>query len=130
MVTNRKDINHLYIEHFKAIFASNNPVWDESLSDLISPCISDEDNEILTRVPMEEEIKKAVFNIDFHKAPALDGYTAFFLNFFWPIILLDVIAAVRNFFLSKKSAQTDQPHQHCPCAKGESLGTGQPISTN
>lgn len=78
LVTNRKDINHLFIEHFKAIFASNNPVWDESLSDLISPCISDEDNEILTRVPMEEEIKKAVFNIDFHKAPALDGYTAFF----------------------------------------------------
>ena len=54
---------------------------DESRTDDI-PQVSDEENGLLTAPYSEEEVKKAVFQMEHNKAPGPDGFPAeFFQNF-------------------------------------------------
>ena len=46
-----------------------------------------------------EKINKALFSIDAAKAPGLDDFNAKFYTETWPIIKLDIYAAVIDFFL-------------------------------
>jgi hypothetical protein len=61
------------------------------------PQVSAEENAFLTAPYSEEEVKKAVFQMEHNKAPGPDGFPAEFFQSFWEIIkgdLLELFAAL------------------------------------
>jgi hypothetical protein len=56
------------------------------------PQVSLEENAFLTSPYSEEELKKAVFQMEHNKAPGPDGFPAEFYQNFWDIIKLDLLA--------------------------------------
>jgi hypothetical protein len=47
------------------------------------PHVSMEENGLLTATYSEEEVKKAVFQMEHNKAPGLDGFPTEFYQIFW-----------------------------------------------
>jgi len=55
------------------------------------PQVSNEENTFLNSPFIEEEIKKAVFQMEHNKAPGSDGFPAEFYQHFWNAIKMDLI---------------------------------------
>jgi mannosylglycoprotein endo-beta-mannosidase len=55
------------------------------------PQVSDEENDLLTAPYSEEEVKKAVFQMEHNKAPGPDGFPAEFYQKFWDVIKADLL---------------------------------------
>jgi hypothetical protein len=70
------------------------------IQQLISPTISVENCLMLERDVTVEEIKETIFSMQANKAPGPDGYTSDFFKAAWPVVGGDVVAAIRNFFVS------------------------------
>lgn len=104
-LTIRDLISKSFTSHFQLIFKSNKQVWNSALDDLISPVINPNDNEFLTHLLTDEEIRLAVFSIDSNKAPRPDDFFAMFFKSFRQIIHLDVIVVVKSFFTSGRLLQ-------------------------
>jgi len=69
--------------------------------DSVVPClVSEEDNHCLLRLPLREEIKGAVFDLNGDGAPGPDGFGGHFYHTFWDIIEVDVIQSVQEFFMT------------------------------
>ena len=52
----------------------------EDLDRLIQPVVSEMDNESLCAMPLEEEVRAAVFSMGSYKAPGPDEFSPIFLN--------------------------------------------------
>jgi hypothetical protein len=63
---------------------------DESRIDDI-PQVSDLENNFLTDLNTEEEVKTAIFQMEHNKAPGPDGFLAEFYQFFWEVIKPDLL---------------------------------------
>ena len=61
------------------------------------PQISHLENEILCAPFSEQEVKKAVFEIEHNKAPGLDGFPAEFYQFLWETIKGDLMQLFYDF---------------------------------
>ncbi|PNY05480.1 ribonuclease H [Trifolium pratense] len=70
--------------------------------DIIPQLVTNEDNVMLTKVPSNEEIKAEVFAMNSDGAPGPDGFGGHFYQFFWEVVVLDVIQLVQYFFTSGK----------------------------
>jgi hypothetical protein len=57
-----------------------------------------EDNEMLTALPLAEEIKGAMFDLSGEAAPGPDGFSGHFYQHFWHIIGADVVKSSQYFF--------------------------------
>jgi hypothetical protein len=55
--------------------------------------LSVEENNFLTALYSEDEVKKAVFQMKHNKAPGLDGFPAEFYQNFWEIIKSDLVSS-------------------------------------
>jgi hypothetical protein len=75
---------------------------DESRIDDI-PQVSAEENNLLAAPFSEDEVKKAVFQMEHNKAPGPDGFLAEFYQFFWEVIKLDLL----ELFSSLHSGQLE-----------------------
>lgn len=53
---------------------------------MIEPCISAQENEMLTSVPKAEEIRKVIFEMNPLKAPGPDGMPGLFYRHYWQIV--------------------------------------------
>ncbi|KAL4603074.1 hypothetical protein ACB092_10G099600 [Castanea dentata] len=80
------------------MFTEEDVNFPENLDNLMPCCISEEENMVLNRIPMPEEIKEALFRMQDLKAPSPDGFPALFYNEFGPIVGNAVIQAVIEFF--------------------------------
>ena len=109
LITRIKDGDNLIIEpdqiashavnYFQNVFCTNFFLQDHALvEDAIPEMITAEVNNILTKTPTSEEIKFAVFSLNFDSAPGPDGFGASFFQTYWEIIKDDVINAVLQFF--------------------------------
>ncbi|CAN6545200.1 unnamed protein product [Malus baccata var. baccata] len=61
---------------------------------------SDSENDLLSALPTDEEIKEAVFSLNASSAPGPDGFPGFFYHHCWDIVSFDVIQFVKQFFQS------------------------------
>jgi hypothetical protein len=84
----------LYItNYYKGLFGSpdeGNFSMDESRIDDI-PQVSVEENNFLNALYIEDEVKKAIFQMEHNKAPGPDGFPAEFYQNFWEVIKVDLL---------------------------------------
>ncbi|XP_057802933.1 uncharacterized protein LOC131018226 [Salvia miltiorrhiza] len=66
----------------------------------IDPWVSELQNNHLTSIPLEDEISASVFSMDANSSPGPDGFSGCFFQSCWSTIKVDIIAAVRAFFLN------------------------------
>ncbi|KAK9705095.1 hypothetical protein RND81_07G033500 [Saponaria officinalis] len=67
----------------------------------------DDNKHALLLLPItDSEIKDSLFGIDDDKAPGIDGFSAGFFKSTWSITGHDIIAAVKDFFLTNKMLKT------------------------
>jgi len=94
-------ISQIISGYFQQIFTSESDGDFSVVDEAIEPMVSQGDNDFLTRIPNDEEVKDAVFSINASKAPGPDGFTAGFYHSYWHIISTDVGREIRLFFTSK-----------------------------
>ncbi|KAL5568577.1 hypothetical protein UlMin_025152 [Ulmus minor] len=101
----RNQIGNLFSARFESVFDSpfQPPLVD--FSTLVDPIVTEEDNVELLRIPTGEEVRNVVFSMGAFKAPGPDGMTALFYKHYWDIVGWDLVAVVREFFLSNSMAQ-------------------------
>jgi hypothetical protein len=86
------------VDHFSTLFSSSNPIIDDSLSDLVSPVITTDDNLALCSIPEEVEIFLAISELSLNKSSGPDGMTGLFYKTCWQIVKSSVVASVQSFF--------------------------------
>ena len=74
------------------------PHFPQDLEGLIKATISVKENDIIYRVPTEDEIRRVVFEMHPFKAPGPDGLPGLFYRHYWSIVGFQVISAVQSFF--------------------------------
>ncbi len=63
--------------------------------------VSDLENEMLTKIFTEEEVKQAIIQMEHNKAPGPDGFPAEFYQVFWEVIKEDLMAIFIEFHEGK-----------------------------
>ncbi|XP_057775017.1 uncharacterized protein LOC130993994 [Salvia miltiorrhiza] len=94
------DISRHIVGYFSSLFTEDRQA-QASIVDVeavLDHIITDQDNEMLSRIPNEEEITVAVFQLDSHSSPGPDGFSGRFFHACWDIIKVDVWKAVATFF--------------------------------
>lgn len=74
----KKDIGPYFLKEFSKLYESNIPVLPSDLSNLITLCISEEDNKGLIQIPSCDEIKEIVWSMHPLKSPGPDGFPGIF----------------------------------------------------
>ncbi|KAL5563053.1 hypothetical protein UlMin_032800 [Ulmus minor] len=98
-LTSRDQIGQAFLQRFLATY--DEPIHsDFDLQHLISPSISNADNDALLSIPSWEEIRATVFKMGSFKAAGPDGFPALFFKSYWEIVGEDVISSVRDFFIT------------------------------
>jgi len=95
-------IQQKFIADFTARFTSSRHSPSMNLRNLALPSISAEENLELTKAVTVNEIYSALFDMDPHKAPGPDGFSASFFQDHWPIIKDQLCFAIKDFFQSGK----------------------------
>lgn len=86
-------------EYFSKLFTANEVDWQEVI-DYIPTTMTTSQNEELLQPITEEEVKRALFQMNPDKAPRPDGMTPGFYQQYWKIVGQDILKLVRNFFSS------------------------------
>lgn len=68
------------------------------VANLIPRRVTFEDNNMLVKLPLFEEIKVAIFDLNGDGAPGLDGFDGYFFQTFLDIVAKDAILLVQEFF--------------------------------
>ncbi|XP_057803408.1 uncharacterized protein LOC131018716 [Salvia miltiorrhiza] len=88
------------VDFFSNLFnAPDSDVGDiTAIEAVIDHMVSDDQNLMLVRIPDEEEITAAVFDVDTNSAAGPDGFTGKFFHVCWQTIKVDIWKAARTFF--------------------------------
>jgi hypothetical protein len=97
-VSSRTEIGDNFSAHFTNIFTSTNPPIEPEMLNLFSPIITEEENALLSSIPVEEEILDALDSLGSTKAPRPDGFTTLFFKKYWDIVRDDVLQCIWLFF--------------------------------
>ena len=93
-----EDIEEVATRYFQTLFTSSDPSdFDESLK-YITEKVTPAMNEALTKIPSDDEIHKAVFDINPDKALGPDGMTSLFFQQYWGITAEVMRQTVIDFF--------------------------------
>ncbi|XP_043694047.1 uncharacterized protein LOC122644719 [Telopea speciosissima] len=84
--------------HFENIFKRGVSIKNADLILVIPPLVMDVDNAMLAKIPSQEEIRAAVFDLDPTSAPDPDGFLGAFFRVCWDIVGIDVCRGIQNFF--------------------------------
>ena len=99
-IRGREDIQRYFLDNFSTLYNSCQPQSPVNLENLIQPCVSDQENLGLCKVPSRDEIKKVVYGMKALKAPGPDGFLALFYKHYWDIVGDQLVFAVQSFFLN------------------------------
>jgi hypothetical protein len=72
---------------------------EDKCNDIVQ--VTSEENDKLTSVIKEREVKEAVFQMKHNKAPGPDGFLAEFYQIFWETIKKDLMALFKYFYEDK-----------------------------
>jgi len=98
-ITEPRQTEEHVVSYFQNIFGGNNIcVTTDLVARVIPTLVSMEENNALTIVPLFDEIKNVVFDMNANRAPGLDGYGGHFYQHFWEIVVVDVMSSVQEFF--------------------------------
>jgi ribonuclease HI len=101
VLTDQNQISEHIVNYYKNLFSTNIVLQEQLLADEVIPnLITNEVNSLLTALPSHQEIKAAVFALNKDSAPGPDGFSAYFYQYFWDIVHVDVSNAVLEFFTS------------------------------
>ncbi|XP_026451148.1 uncharacterized protein LOC113351361 [Papaver somniferum] len=101
IVANQDEIMaNILVSHFENKFKHQEVHSVPEYFQDITKVVTEEDNLLLDATPTDEEIKKAVFELDPDSAPGPDGFAGWFYREAWEIIGKDFATAI-NFFLSR-----------------------------
>ena len=81
-VTSPTQIRQTILSSFKILYAKEYVSFLEHLDNLMTNCITKEDNDLLMKIPSREEIKETLFQMHDLKAPSPDGFPALFYKEF------------------------------------------------
>lgn len=85
--------------YYKVLFGPPDPsaveLDENQVSDI--PQVSDLENSFLTCQFTEEEIRRALFQMEHNRAPGPDGFPAEFFQVFWSVIKNDLLALFEDF---------------------------------
>ncbi|GKG19395.1 hypothetical protein Tco_0376494, partial [Tanacetum coccineum] len=97
------EVANQFVKHFEG-FLGISPIASSLTNDdngLFERQILMEEANLMTSDVTDEEIKKALFDIDDNKAPEPDGFTSKFFKKSWDIIKRDFCATIKEFFNSR-----------------------------
>lgn len=97
----QEHIELVLLKHFKEILALADWVMNRNttLSNVkVIGRINAAEREFLSRPINNDEIEAVIKFANPNKAPGPDGFNAHFLKICWPIIGMDVCAAIKDFF--------------------------------
>lgn len=99
VLTSHEDIENHVLNYFTNIFSTHSEYVENDLPDRYIPnIVTFVENDMLTAVPLAEEIKNAVFDLSGDSAPGPDGFPGHFYYHFWHIIGNDVVKSTQYFF--------------------------------
>ncbi|KAF5197382.1 hypothetical protein FRX31_013031, partial [Thalictrum thalictroides] len=78
MIRSQDDIANFLIDHYSNKFAKSDVELNDDMLSLIPNVITNDENEMLSKIPDAEEIKHAVFTLNALSALGPDGYNGFF----------------------------------------------------
>ena len=93
LIEGQDKLKEFITDYYKGLFGApeeGNFALDESRTDDITQ-VTPEENNLLIAPFNEEEICKAVFQMEHNKAPGPDGFPAEFYQHFWETIKLDLL---------------------------------------
>ncbi|VFR00957.1 unnamed protein product [Cuscuta campestris] len=93
----------MVVEHYKNLFNSHEPMPSqdvyESFLNAIPPLLFPEHNDLLMRLPEEEEIRNILWEMDSDSAAGPDGFNCRFFKACWDFVKRDVTSACQEVFL-------------------------------
>lgn len=90
-------LDALMERYFNDLFRATESNWQEVI-ECIPTTITDAQNDELLKPIEEEEVKRALFQMNPDKAPGPDGMTPAFFQKYWKIVGKDIVVMVRKFF--------------------------------
>jgi len=87
------------VTFYQTLFSSEENADFDDLISTIPPLVTIQQNLALERIPGDEEIKAAVWQLDPTSAPGPDGFDGTFFRSCWDFVAWDVCSAVKEFFL-------------------------------
>ncbi|MCI33946.1 CNGC5-like protein, partial [Trifolium medium] len=95
-VNTQPEICEVAKNYFDQLFRANNTNHDPVLS-LITPRVTQEDNDRLVAPITREELKHALFQMHPDKAPGPDGFNPAFYQHFWELYGNDIYEAAKEW---------------------------------
>lgn len=91
-------ISEVICSYYSKLFTSIPFNGEHIVHDALVPCITEEENEMLTAQPTCKEIQEATFAIHPDKAPGPDGFSAAFFQSNWDVTGPAIIQEIQQFF--------------------------------
>ncbi|VFQ79404.1 unnamed protein product [Cuscuta campestris] len=113
LIEKEDDIKRAAEKHFFDTFNNSKLVDAEQILHHIPHLISNDDNTMMSSIPDEMEVRKAVWDLNPNSAAGPDGFNDYFFRICWDIVKQDVIKARQEFFMGL----------HVPQAYGSTLIT-------
>ncbi|KAL5566496.1 hypothetical protein UlMin_029660 [Ulmus minor] len=98
-LSSQDQIGEAFMQRFLSVY-DNPDLTEICLDNLITASLSNEENNALIRIPDGEEIRTTIFRLGSFKATGPDGLPVLFFKSYWDSVGEDVIAAVRDFFVT------------------------------
>lgn len=95
-------IARVAIKHFEQLFNLSQTLMNPTLLDCILFIVTSQDNEMLTNLPNEIEMREVVFSMSRYSCAGTDEYNGKFFQACWSIIKTDIVDFVLEFFSGKK----------------------------
>lgn len=92
-------LEDVVVEYFNNLF-SEADTSNEEVINCVKSCVNQQMNITLLQPVVEEEVKRAVFDMHPDKSPGPDGMTPMFYQKCWGIVHKDVVKIVQTFFHS------------------------------
>ena len=86
------------VQYFRDLFSTSSPTELDASLHFISEKVFSTDNRLLLEESLEQEIRRALFDINPDKAPGPDGMTSKLFQKFWWEMRQAIIRLVRDFF--------------------------------